>query len=132
MNKELEALILSAAKALGIGVVGVNPERARDFGVPVGTFVKKGSLIPGSRTTAKTGGYYCYRQRGKKPPKKMLLVDSDDFPGYGHRYYAIAVLVEANAAHWSFSGQHRGFSLSEMKAYLRGVADSAKFSRRPS
>ncbi len=56
MNKELEALLLSAAKALDYGVVGVNPARAREWGVPVGVFVAAGHVIPGQLEESAHGG----------------------------------------------------------------------------
>ena len=120
MNKELEALLLSAAKALGLGVVGVDAERARDFDVPLGTFVKCGNQIPGGLALARTSGYYCYR--GLSTPRACLFVHEVPH-GDGRRHFGIYVLDESSTGYGGFVGQSRAFSLLEIKAYLRGVAD---------
>jgi len=131
MNKELEALLLCAAKALGLGVVGVSVERAADFGVPLGMFVRQGAPLPGDVTKkARWNGYYCCRRADrKKVPDRMLFVDPVDH-GDGTGHYSLFMLSEPSTGYGSFVGQNRAFSLREIKAYLRGVADGAEFLRK--
>lgn len=125
MTKELEALLLIAAKALDLGVVGVSKERAQEFGVPVGVFVSAGSVLPGHSKKAKTSGYYCPYSVWRPPSGQCLLVHGE----LGS--YRLAVLREDSGAHYSFNGRLDGMDLREMKAYLRGVADAAESMPKP-
>jgi len=120
MNKELEALLLSAAKALDYGVVGVHPARARQWGVPVGVFVAAGHVIPGHSKKARTSGYYCPYSVWRPPSGQCLLVHGE----LGS--YRLAVLREDTTGHASFNGRIDDMSFGEIKAYLRGVADGAE------
>jgi hypothetical protein len=125
MNKELEALLLNAAKALKTGVVGVNTERARDWGVPVGVFVKAGDTLPGHSKRAPASGYYCpYSALWRPPSGECLFIDQVGH-GDGTSHYRLAVLCEATTGQGSFGGRNSGLSLRELKAYLRGVEDGA-------
>jgi hypothetical protein len=130
MNKELEALLLSAAKALDLGVVGVNPERACDWGVPMGVLVLEGQTIPGHSKKARTAGYYTPYSAWRPPSGKCLFVDHVEH-GDGKSHYQIFLLSEDTTGYGAFNGRHDGFSLSEMKAYLRGVADGADMIPKP-
>jgi hypothetical protein len=124
MNKELEALVLTAAKALDMGIVGVNEARAHEWGVPVGKFVRAGEVLPGHSRRAKTTGYYCPYSVWRPPSGECLFVDHVEH-GDGKSHYRLAVLREADTGHGSFGGRNAGFSLKELKAYLRGVEDGA-------
>lgn len=130
MNKELEALLLSAAKALDLGVVGVPVERARAWGVPVGVFVREGATIPGHSKKARTSGYYCPYSAWRPPSARCLFVDKVEH-GDGRSHYGIFLLREDTTGYCAFNGQNHGFSLSEIKAYLRGVADGAEQIPKP-
>jgi len=121
-RKRLEALLLTACKALGYGAVNVDPERARAWGVPVGQLVQKGAPIPGSRTKARTAGYYCPRSSPLGAPAFCLMVDVGS---NGDRaFYSVAVLSEDNTGHRHL-GTLEAFSKAGLEAYLRGVADGA-------
>lgn len=124
MNKELEALALSAAKALDLGIVGVNAKRAKQWGVPLGRACSKGDDLPGHSKKASAAGYYCPYSVWRPPSGKCLYIDHVGH-GDGKSHYRIALLSEDSTGHGTFAGQNNGFSLAEIKAYLRGVADTA-------
>jgi hypothetical protein len=130
MNKELEALLLSAAKALDYGVVGVKPERARDWGVPVGVFCREGDRIPGHSKKARTSGYYTPYSTWRPPSGRCLYVDQVEVPSVPV-FYHLVVLSEDTTGHGSLNGRHDPFTLSELKAYLRGVTDGAESMPKP-
>jgi hypothetical protein len=126
MNKELEALLLSAAKATDRGVVGVNEERARAWGVPVGKFVREGEVLPGHSKEAKVTGYYCPFSVWRPPSGECLVMDNNGHAGGPAARYTLGVLTESGTGQPSFGGRHERMTLAEMKAYLRGVADGAE------
>jgi hypothetical protein len=130
MNKELEALLLSAAKALDLGVVGVDEDRARAWGVPVGSFVQAGEVIPGHSKKAKTSGYYCPYSVWRPPTGECLMLDHGESQP-GKSVYQLVVLRETDTGHGHVAGRIEDRSLAEMKAYLRGLADGADRSRPP-
>lgn len=121
MNKELEALLLTAAKCIGYGVRGVSKSRAADWGVPVSEFVQAGATIPGTSAKAKRAGYYCPRSVWRPKHGKSLYLDHSSV--YGG--YALLVLSEEGSGESHWQGNLSRWSLREMKAYLRGVADGA-------
>jgi hypothetical protein len=110
MNKELEALLLSAAKALDYGVVGVKAERARDWGVPLGVFVREGATIPGHSKKARTSGYYTPYSAWRPPSGRCLYVDQVEVPSVAVHYHLV-VLTEDTTGHGSLNGRHEAFSL---------------------
>lgn len=122
MNRELEALLLTAAKAIGYGVVGVRPERAAEWGVRVGQLVRAGEVPPGGREKATTTGYYCKRGDGQHTPGQCLAIDQHS-PGDGWTRYSLIVLREDSTGHYGFAGATCVRSRAEMVAYLRGIAD---------
>lgn len=119
-KKFVEAQVLRVAKALGMGVVGIDAKRAAEFGVPVATFVRKGELIPGCRSYADTAGYYAPRSNPLGVPKRHLTIDAHS-PGDGWTRYRLAELGEPNTAHYDFSGYSMSCTLAEFSAYLRGI-----------
>jgi len=124
MNKELEALLLTAAKATSYGVVGVDQERANDWGVRVAKFTREGELPEGGRAPAKTSGYYAKRGDGQPTPKYHLGIEANS-PGDGWTRYSLFVYSEDTTGVRHFRGQCNVYTLAEMKAYLRGVACGA-------
>lgn len=124
MNKELEALLLTAAKAIGYGVsANVDSKRAKEWGVPVAGFIRDGEPMPGTTRRAKAAGYYCHV--GFRPKHGCSLALDQYSPGDGWTRYSLAVLGEDSTGHSGFSGRCASLTLAEMKAYLRGVADGA-------
>ena len=126
MRKELEALLLSAAKAIGYGVVGVDPIRAADWGVRAGVLVQAGEVPPGGRKPVSVAGYHCKTGDGQPTPTRCLTLDIN---GVGRLNYSLAELRPETTAHYSFNGSTCIRSLSEMKAYLRGIIDGATVRR---
>jgi len=127
MNKELEALLLNAARATEMGVVGVDVKRAQEFNVPVGRLVRAGDSIPGHSKKAMVTGYYCPYppySAWRPPSRKCLSLDALS-PGDGRTGYTLVVLDEDSTGEAGFGGDHMRLSLAEMKAYLRGVAAGA-------
>ena len=123
MNKELEALLLRAAKAMRLGVVGVDPKRAHEFGVPVGTLVREGETIQGGSKKAKTTGYYCPRSSPLGAPKECLAIQANS-PGDGWTRYQVIRLRETSTGHWTL--QWGVLRLGECKEYLRGLEQGAE------
>lgn len=122
MTREMAALLLCAAKACGYGAVGVDAKRAREFGVPVGTLVRAGEIIPGGSRKATTTGYYCPRSNPLGVPGQCLCIEAYS-PGDGRTLYRLDVLDETGTHHGSFAGRLTSLGAAEMRAYLRGVAD---------
>ena len=123
-SRELEALLIIAAKATSYGVIGVNPKRAAEFGVPVGAFVKAGDKIPGCTRKAPRSGYFCPRSSPIGVPAACLAIDANS-PGDGWTRYRLAVLSETGTGEADFQGRSMSLTLAEMKVYLRGIADGA-------
>ncbi len=123
MNKELEALLMMAAKGLGLGVVGVDPERAGEFGVQLGALRRAGELVHDQRhMLAETTGYYT-------PTGVDSLVIDADSPGDGWTRYSVARLTSGHTGRHSFSPHGMGMNLAECKAFLRGVIVAAAVQR---
>lgn len=130
MNQELEALLLSAAKAVGYGAVGVSKARAAEWGVRVGELVRAGEVPPGGHKPATTTGYYCRRDDGQPTPSRCLAIDANS-PGDGWTRYSLAVLCEESTGHYGFAGATCVHNRAEMVAYLRGIADGVMVTRAP-
>lgn len=128
MTRELEALLLTAAKATGYGVVGVNTARAAEWGVRVGTLVRAGETPPGGRKPATTTGYYCRRGDGQPTPEACLALDANS-PGDGWTRYSLIVLREDSTGQYGFAGSTCVRNSAEMKSYLRGIADGVACSK---
>ena len=128
MRKELEALLLSAAKAIGYGVVGVDHARAAEFGVRVGVLVREGELPPGGRKAVKLTGYYCKTGDGQPTPERCLVIDANR-PGDGWTRYTLAELRQDSTGHYSFGGSACLRNYSEMCNYLRGIIDGAELNQ---
>jgi hypothetical protein len=118
MNKELEALLILAAKATGRGVYGVNPDRAAEFGVEVAILVRKGETLPGWYLRCETNGYYT-------PSGRPALVIDRSSPGDGWTRHSIAELRSDSTGHYRF-GFAGLMTQAECKLYLRGVAEGAE------
>jgi hypothetical protein len=131
MNKELEALLFRVAKATDRGVVGVNEKRAHQWGVPVGKLVRKGEVIPGHSKKAKLTGYYCPYSVWRPPSGECLAIDNNGHAGGPAARYMLAVFAEDSTGEYGFGGRYDRMTLSEMKAYLRGVADGADLCGKP-
>lgn len=131
MNKELEALLLSAAKAIDYGVVGVSEKRAHAWGVPVGKLVRKGEVIPGHSKKAKVTGYYCPYSVPRPESGLCLMVHDGGFAGGPAAHYELRVLREDSTGESGFRGRPISLTLREMKAYLRGIDDGSRRWERP-
>lgn len=118
MNKELEALLMLAAKATGRGVYGVNPERAKEYGVEVGQLGRKGQTLPGWFLPCETTGYFT-------PHGKPCLVIDASSPGDGWTRYSLAELRPESTGHYGV-GYSGVMTLAEIKLYLRGMAEGAR------
>ena len=121
MNKELEALLLIAAKATGRGVVGVSPERAAEFGVETGELLRKGDErrdSDGIYQNVLSTGYYT------ASGVNCLTIDASSL-GDGWTRYSVAELRPTSTGHYRF-GFEGCMTLSECKLYLRGVAQGAR------
>jgi hypothetical protein len=116
MNKELEALLMIAAKATGRGVKGVSEERAAEFGVEVAQLVRQGEQW-GLQIADKTG----YRTASGL---NSLVIDQSS-PGDGWTRYSVAELRPESTGHYRF-GFAGVMTLAECKLYLRGVAEGAE------
>ncbi len=131
MNKELEALLISAAKAMSFGVAGVDERRAMQWSVPSGKLVRKGQVIPGHSKKAKVTGYYCPYSVWRPPSGECLAIDNNGHAGGPAARYMLIVLSEYGTGTCGFGGRYDRMTLSEMKAYLRGVADGAELRGKP-
>lgn len=119
MQKELEALLMIAAKATGRGVYGVNRDRAAEFGVEMAQLVREGELVhPQRHSLAESTGYYT-------PSGKPALVIDASSPGDGWTRYSVAELRTDSTGHYRF-GFEGCMTLSECKLFLRGVATGAE------
>lgn len=118
MNKELEALLLIAAKATNRGVVGVTSQRCEEFGVEFGRLGRKGETLPGWHLPCETTGYYT-------PSGIPCLAIEAHSPGDGWTRYRITELRADSTGHYGF-GYEGGMTLAECKLYLRGVAQGAR------
>lgn len=118
MNKELEALLMIAAKATGRGVYGVDPKRAEEFGVQLAKLGRKGETLPGWFLPCESTGYYT--------PKGVpaLTIDASS-PGDGWTRYSVAELRADSTGHYRF-GFEGCMTLAECKLFLRGVATGAE------
>lgn len=114
MNKELEALLMTAAKAVGMGVVGCDEKRAEDWGVPVARFARKGELLPGYAAPCESSGYYI------PSGGESLGIESNN-PGDGWTRYSLFVYGPATTGVRHFQGCSGVYRLSEMKTLLRGI-----------
>ncbi len=118
MNKELEALLIRAAKATGRGVLGPTPERAAEFGVDVAKLVREGELIPGTKIVCHKTGYYT-------PGGKTSLCIEANSPGEGWTRYSVYEVRPDSTGRYNF-GYSGVMTLGECKTYLRGVIDGAE------
>ncbi len=116
MNKELEALLMIAAKATGRGVKGVNAERAAEFGVELAELVRQGEQW-GHQIAEKTG----YRTASGL---NSLVIDASS-PGDGWTRYSVAELRPESTGHYRV-GYEGCMTLSECKLFLRGMACGAE------
>lgn len=123
MNKELEALLMLAAKATGRGVAGVDQARAAEFGVRVAFLVRAGEVPPGGRKPVTVAGYHGKRGDGQPTPDAFLTLDMSS-PGDGWTRYSVAELRPESTGHYRF-GYAGVMTLAEVKLYLRGVAEGA-------
>lgn len=112
MNKELEALLLMAAKSLRMGVYGVDKDRAAEFGVDHAVLATEGSRLPGWHRACQTTGYYI-------PSGGSSLTIDRHSPGDGWARYHVSRLTAESTGHYSFSPY--GMTLAECKAFLRGI-----------
>jgi hypothetical protein len=110
MNKELEALLMMAAKGMGLGVVGVDGQRALSFDVEAATLLHPGQ--PWGLGHAETTGFYA------ASGVDSLAIDAHS-PGDGWTRYHVARIRCGRTGHHSFSPH--GMTLTEGKAFLRGV-----------
>jgi hypothetical protein len=110
MNKELEALLMMAAKGMSLGVVVVDKQRAQEFGVEPAAFVREGEFW--GVTRAPTTGFYTNRG------VDSLVIDTHS-PGDGWTRYSVSRVPCGHTGHYSFSPH--GMTLAEVKAFLRGV-----------
>ena len=118
MNKELEALLMLAAKATGRGVKGVSAERAAEFGVELAQLGRKGETLPGWHLPCEATGYYTPSGR------PSLCIDMSS-PGDGWTRYSVTELRPDSTGHYRF-GFAGVMTLAEVKLYLRGVAEGAE------
>lgn len=118
MNKELEALLMIAAKATGRGVVGPSAERAAEFGVELGRLGRKGELLEGWHLPCASTGYYT-------PSGIPSLTIDASSPGDGWTRYSVSELRPDSTGHYRF-GYEGCMTLAECKLYLRGVAEGAR------
>ncbi len=116
MNKELEALLMLAAKATGRGVKGVDPVRAAEFGVELAELVREGQEWCGVKPTK--AGYHTISGLNS------LVIDQSS-PGDGWTRYSVAELRPESTGHYRF-GFAGVMTLAECKFYLRGVAEGAE------
>lgn len=129
-KKFLEAQLLRCAKALGMGVVGIDPKECEEWGVPCARLVRAGEPHPRhAGRTAQSTGYYAGRnpEGSKGDPQKHLTIKAWS-PGDGWTRYGVAVLVETDTAHhndYPASPGGQAMTLSEFSAYLRGVEHGA-------
>jgi hypothetical protein len=120
MNKELEALLMTAAKETGYGVVGCDPARAADWGVELAKFTREGEpnpFAPGGGTYATTG--YRISTGGKS-----LGIEGNS-PGDGWTRYSLFVYGPHTTGVSHFAGGGV-YTLSEMKTLLRGIYYGAR------
>lgn len=117
MNKELEALLMLAAKATRRGVYGVRPERAEEFGVELAQLGLKGETLPGRHLPCESTGYYT-------PSGQPALAIDASSPGDGWTRYSVTELRHDSTGHYRF-GFEGCMTLAECKLYLRGVAEGA-------
>ena len=117
MQKELEALLMMAAKATGRGVYGVSAERAKEFGVEVAQLGRAGMTLAGWHLPCETTGYYT-------PSGKPALTLDMSSPGDGWTRYSVAELRSTSTGHYRF-GFEGCMTLAECKLFLRGVATGA-------
>ncbi len=117
MNKELEALLLTACKTLGMGAVGVSESRAEEWGVPVAKYVRAGELIHLQRhSLAETSGYYIPHRDGQS-----LGVEANS-PGDGWTRYSLFVYGPDTTGVKHFRGHAEVHDLKSIKTLLRGIA----------
>lgn len=117
MQKELEALLMMAAKATGRGVYGVSAEGAKEFGVEVAQLGRAGMTLAGWHLPCETTGYYT-------PSGKPALTLDMSSPGDGWTRYSVAELRSTSTGHYRF-GFEGCMTLAECKLFLRGVATGA-------
>ena len=117
MNKNLEALLMLAAKATKRGVYGVDPKRAEEYGVELATLCRKGDALLGLPLPCETTGYYC------ASGSECLAIDAYS-PGDGFTRYSVVTLKPESTGHYRFAGD-TGMSLKECRAFLQGVIAGA-------
>lgn len=128
-ERELEALLLTAARLLGVGAVAVDPDRARAFGVPVGALTQAGAVIAGSQTKAPVTGYYCPRSSPLGVPRLCLLTSIDGVDEADRYCYRLVVLREDSTGHFGLGGDCELYSRREYAAHLRGIIACARQAR---
>jgi len=130
MNKEIEGLLLNVAKVLDLGVIGVDPERARDYGVPVADLVQAGQVLPGHSKKAQVTAYYCPYSVWRPPSGECLYVEEINGEQVGYAlHYRLNVLSERGTMENPFGGYHELHRPEPFNAYLRGIwygAEAAK------
>lgn len=119
MNKNLEALLLIAARSLGMGAVGVDPERAKDYRCEVGKLRREGELIEGWLEPIKTTGYYT------DSGADSLSIDIYS-PGDGFSRYRVVKLKPDSTGHYGFGASEGGMTLKEIRCYLQGIIAGAE------
>lgn len=134
-KKFLEAQVLRCAKALGMGVVGIDPKECKEWGVPCARLVRKGEPHPRHEgRTVQTTGYYAPRHPdgSKGDPQKHLTINAWS-PGDGWTRYGLAVLVEQHTGDGSdYPASQGALALGEFSAYLHGVENGALAARESS
>ncbi len=129
-RKFLEAQVLRCAKALGMGVVGIDSERCREFGVCPARLVRKGEPHPRRPShKVKATGYYAepHPDGSKGDTMVHLRIDAGS-PGDGWTRYNLVVLVEHDSGHHSdypASPWGSAMTAQEFSCYLRGVEHGA-------
>jgi hypothetical protein len=119
MTKELEALLMTAAKVLGMGVVGCDEKRALDWGVSVAKFARKGEHLDGWYLPCETTGYYI-------PSGGQSLGIEENSPGDGWTRYSLFVYGPTTTGVCHFQGCSGVYRLGEMKTLLRGIYYGAR------
>ncbi len=126
-RKFLEAQVLRCAKALGMGVVGIDPERCREFGVCPARLVREGEPHPRRPANkVKVTGYYAEpHPDGSKGDPMVHLVLNAWSPGDWTRY-GVSVLYESDTAHHNdYPASSEAMTARELSCYLRGVEHGA-------
>lgn len=127
VKKELEALVISAAKALNWAVSPSIPrKRVEEFGAVPSAFVRAGEVIPTTKTKAKSTGYYPIGQFRQTVEQRVLSIETDSAPERAR--YTLVGLSPEHTGHQTPFGLTSGTD-SEVCAKLRGIIDAAYFVR---